>query len=349
MTMRTPSRASPSSLLDAATGKVLKTTTTNSEGRYLFDLLEAGEYRVKFTLTPAQAAIYTLTQADVGANDRVDSDAARATGETGVISLTSTSPALVSAASYTHGDVQALLGIDPTWDAGVVLRPGEVSVGDFVWLDENKDGRQDAGEPGIPGVVLVLTGPDGQPVTDVDGRLVTPQTTDANGRYLFTALPVLDPGQSYTVSIDRTASERVLRLFSITLAQQGDREGDSSSWTASSEGLTVAGESDLTLDFGFVRTTVPDPDVTTVPTPEPEPSTPASPDPSPTPSVTPTPGATTPMPDPSGDEGTESSGGDAGGDGGLSSTGPEFWLTVIGAAALLTAGAVLVVARARRG
>ncbi|MBN3585883.1 hypothetical protein JYB64_26180, partial [Algoriphagus aestuarii] len=51
---------------------------------------------------------------------------------------------------------------DPTLDFGFV-RP-MVSVGDYVWEDVDRDGLQGEGEPGIPGVVLVLTGPDGEPV-----------------------------------------------------------------------------------------------------------------------------------------------------------------------------------------
>ena len=240
-------------LLDAATLEVLETTTTNAEGRYLFDLLGAGEYRVRFTLTDEQAQAWTLTEPYVGEDGAVESDADRATGLTGVITLDETNTAVIPGTSYPHGDVQAFLGVDPTWDAGVVLRPGTVAVGDYVWIDEDRDGRQDQGEPGIPGVTLVLTGPDGEPVIDVDGRTVEPQVTNQDGRYLFTDLPVLEDGQSYTVSIDREASADALAGLGVAVTGRGDRGGDSSSWTASSEGLTTAGESDLTLDFGFVR------------------------------------------------------------------------------------------------
>ncbi|WP_062132500.1 SdrD B-like domain-containing protein [Demequina aestuarii] len=240
-------------LVDADTGVVLRTTTTNADGRYLFDLLPEGEYRVRFTLTEEQAKMWTLTTPHMGEDGTVESDADRATGETGVIALGETNTAVIPGPSYPHGDVQAFLGVDPTWDAGVVLRPGTVAVGDYVWIDEDRDGRQDEGEPGIPGVTLVLTGPDGEPVIDVDGRTVQPQVTDRDGRYLFTDLPVLEEGQSYTVAIDREASADALAEFDITLPGEGDRGGDSSSWTASSEGLTEAGEFDLTLDFGFVR------------------------------------------------------------------------------------------------
>ncbi|WP_029067817.1 SdrD B-like domain-containing protein [Jonesia quinghaiensis] len=130
-----------------------------------------------------------------------------------------------------------------------------VSIGDYVWVDENRDGRQDPQEPGIPGVVLEVTGPDGQPVTDVFGDLVDRVTTDKDGGYHFGDLPVLQPGESYTVSIVREESGDALREYLPTTPGVGDREGDSSEWTATSEGLTEGGDHDPTLDFGFVRRT----------------------------------------------------------------------------------------------
>ncbi|WP_156876571.1 SdrD B-like domain-containing protein [Microbacterium luticocti] len=132
-----------------------------------------------------------------------------------------------------------------------------VSVGDYVWVDTNRDGRQDADEPGIPGVVLTLVGPDGQPVTDVDGTPVGPVTTGAHGEYTFENLPALADGQTYTVRIDRDASAEALRPYVPTTAAQGDRAGDSSSWQAATEpgDLHEDGDRDPTLDFGFVTKT----------------------------------------------------------------------------------------------
>ncbi len=140
---------------------------------------------------------------------------------------------------------------DPTLDFGFV-RP-MVSVGDYVWVDTDGDGVQDEGEPGIPGVTLVLTGPDGEPVTDVFGHVVEPTVTDEDGRYTFAGLPVLEEGQSYTVAIDRDASAEALAPYVPTVEGAGDDPSvDSSTWTATSVSLTVDGDRDPTLDFGFV-------------------------------------------------------------------------------------------------
>ncbi|MBN9631041.1 MAG: LPXTG cell wall anchor domain-containing protein, partial [Actinobacteria bacterium] len=141
-----------------------------------------------------------------------------------------------------------------------------VSVGDYVWLDTDANGRQDAGEHGIPGVTLKLTGPTGAPVTGVGGQVVGPTVTDAQGKYLFSGLPVLPAGQHYTVTIDRTASGKALDGLTPTREHVGDTQGDSSTWTAESTDLTTDGASDLTLDFGFHA----------VPTPTPTPTDPAT-------------------------------------------------------------------------
>ena len=146
---------------------------------------------------------------------------------------------------------------DPTLDFGFVLP--SVSVGDYVWVDTNRDGRQgDASvEPGIPGVTLVLTGPDGQPVTDVFGQPVTPVVTGPEGEYTFDHLPALTGDETYTVRIDQDASADALAPYVPTLVEQGDREFDSSLW----EAVTVPGDlhddgdRDPTLDFGFVTKT----------------------------------------------------------------------------------------------
>ncbi len=61
------------------------------------------------------------------------------------------------------------------------------SIGDTVWHDANGNGVQDAGEPGIPDVVVELSNGD-------------TATTDADGMYMFDGLPMGD----YTVTIDET-------------------------------------------------------------------------------------------------------------------------------------------------
>ncbi len=72
------------------------------------------------------------------------------------------------------------------------------SIGDFVWLDADKDGIQDFGEVGIPGVTVELYrpgyGPDEIPGNADDAAVVDTTTTDINGAYGFADLP---PGEYY--------------------------------------------------------------------------------------------------------------------------------------------------------
>ena len=56
-------------------------------------------------------------------------------------------------------------------------------IGDRAWLDENGNGLQDIGEPGVPGVVIQLFR---------NGELIASATTDVYGRYL---IPQVYPGE----------------------------------------------------------------------------------------------------------------------------------------------------------
>lgn len=64
------------------------------------------------------------------------------------------------------------------------------SIGDTVWLDENGDGIEDPGEPGIGNVTVELwTDPDGNGDVTLDGVLYGTLTTDSTGYYDFLNIP----------------------------------------------------------------------------------------------------------------------------------------------------------------
>ena len=119
------------------------------------------------------------------------------------------------------------------------------SVGDYTWMDVNRDGLQDADEPALPGVTVTLTRADGSAVTDASGNPVAAVTTDANGKYVFENLL---PGD-YKVSFQAPAG------FDATTSEAGDdRAADSNGASAS---VTLAqGQTDDTIDFGAVGTGV---------------------------------------------------------------------------------------------
>jgi hypothetical protein len=195
-------------------GNAVTTTTTNALGAYLFPDLPAGSYKV--TVTPPAGLVATV--AGVGADRSLDSSTTFATSA----NLT------IDGAS------------DLTLDFG--FRDPKVSVGNLVWFDTDRDGLQDAGEPGIAGVTLLLTKADGSPVTDIYGNAVTTTVTDANGNYLFDNLPY---GAYNVTAVDPSG------YTTTTAAVGADRAIDSSTGSATSASLSSDGAQDLTLDFGY--------------------------------------------------------------------------------------------------
>ncbi|MFQ9341206.1 MAG: SdrD B-like domain-containing protein, partial [Actinomyces sp.] len=119
------------------------------------------------------------------------------------------------------------------------------SVGDYTWMDVNRDGIQDADEPALPGVTVTLTRADSSAVTDASGNPVAAVTTDANGKYKFENLL---PGD-YKVSFQAPAG------YEATTSEAGDdRAADSNG--ASAAVTLVQGQTDDTIDFGAVGTGV---------------------------------------------------------------------------------------------
>ncbi|WP_436698097.1 SdrD B-like domain-containing protein [Nocardioides sp. BYT-33-1] len=242
-----------------ATGGLVATTVTNARGEYYFDSLHDG-------LLPETSYVIRLDDAaNYGPGAPLDADVVRLTlpdRGTGADQNRLDSDGRTVDGYPQHAIVTGPSGsVDHTYDFGFGPPPPSVSVGDLVWLDIDEDGLQDDGEPGIEGVVLVLTGPDGQPVTDVDGDPVGPVATDADGHYSFDDLPPLPPGQHYTVSIDRAADGTRAALDGLgpTAPGAGGRDEDSSTWSAESADLTQDGARDATLDFGFHPVRVPPP------------------------------------------------------------------------------------------
>ncbi|CEI83160.1 Collagen adhesin precursor [Oceanobacillus oncorhynchi] len=195
----------------------------------------------------------------------------------------------------------------------ITNRPAKVSVGDYVWIDVNKDGLQDETDIPLPGVVLTIEDKDGNPVTDVYGNPVGPVTTDENGYYIFENLPI---DKTYIVRIDREASAEALEGYVPTLEEVGnDNSIDSSIWFAISRHLTEDGEHDPTLDFGFVKAESEEPT---------DPETPGEPGEEPTDPETPgEPGEEPTDPETPGEPGEESTDPETPGEPGEESTDPE--------------------------
>ena len=190
-------------LYDAGSN-LMASAITDGLGGYAFTNLIPAAYFVVFQ----RPAGYEFTLPDQGGDDAADSDADPATGA-------AIPTVLVSGEN------------DPSWDAGL-YRPA--SLGDYVWLDEDWDGMQDAGEAGIPNVRVELL---------TNGTVIATTVTDLNGLYLFTDLP---PGD-YTVRVDTSTLAPELAAN-----QTFDLDGTLDHQTSVP---LVSGEQNLALDFGY--------------------------------------------------------------------------------------------------
>ncbi len=194
-----------------AFGKPITPIVTAADGKYEFTNLSPDEYVIKFE--PADGYLPTKTGAGTPGTD--------------------SNGLSVTASPLGAGEV------DDTLDSGFYPPPG--SIGNFVWADRDGDGLQDAGEPGLAGVVVTLYAPDGvTPITkDSDGSPIAPITTGPDGAYLFSNLP---PG-NYVVKFVPPSG------WDLTVTG------------LDSKGLSVpvalaAGKSELTIDSGFIRPVV---------------------------------------------------------------------------------------------
>ncbi|WP_202318632.1 SdrD B-like domain-containing protein, partial [Leucobacter luti] len=126
-----------------ANGTQIAETKTDANGLYVFDELRAGTYRVQFELTPAQAKIYSFTKTG-GGNTALDSNAGK-NGFSTWITLDDTNPDLTLDYEYSDlvGGITATQGIDPTWDAGVIVLDTPVDPGP-------KPEKPTPGTPGSP-------------------------------------------------------------------------------------------------------------------------------------------------------------------------------------------------------
>lgn len=166
-------------VLYAADGTtVVAITTTDANGNYIFNNLPPStDYIVGFS-APAGTVFTSSTGTTVG-NATTNSDPDPITGKTSIVN--------------TGAAGNQITGID----AGIV-NDVKGAIGDFVWNDINKNGVQDAGEPGISGVTMQLYSIGANNVIGGgDDVLISTVTTDVNGYYVF---PNLDPGKYFVVA-----------------------------------------------------------------------------------------------------------------------------------------------------
>ena len=140
----------------------LRSTVVGADGMYFFDQLLEGDYQLYFQYPEG----YEGVEGNVGNDDTRDSDVYIFDDET-------------LNAGYTEIIHLPADTVDRTWDAGARLYS---SIGDYVWVDADHNGLQDAGETPVAGVRVVL-----QMRSGIDGpwEYYGETVTDQNGLYRF--------------------------------------------------------------------------------------------------------------------------------------------------------------------
>jgi subtilisin-like proprotein convertase family protein len=157
--------AGPDGVFNTTDDQVLPAAVTNGQGRYTQSGLPAGSYRIDVDDSSLPANFFLNTPPD---------------------------PKFIT------------LGIgetSPDINFGYWLDLSNARIGDTVWNDANGDGIRNAGEAGIPNVIVQATGAgrDATFGTSDDFNLST--ITDANGSYSFASLPA----GTYRVNVDTSS------------------------------------------------------------------------------------------------------------------------------------------------
>jgi len=158
-------------LWNSAKSQLIDSTTTNSNGNYTLIAPTPGDYRIRVVLPGFFDSFSPKDQA--AGDDLLDSDINPSGTNLGFTDI------------YTFGS--NLISIT-TIDAGIIVfrtptptrTPTPVNIGNFVWDDLDHDGRQDAGEPGIPGVTVQLW-------NTAKTQLIHSTMTNATGNYFVIA------------------------------------------------------------------------------------------------------------------------------------------------------------------
>ncbi len=138
--------------------------------------------------------------------------------------------------------LNAVAGTDhESIDCSLTFTESRASIGNRVWLDEDSDGEQDAGEDGIGDVNVYLCRDNGQTCNAANAIQVS--TTDANGGYLFRNLPILD----YVVAVETNT-------VPANLVTNPTYDEDSGTITPNHQtfvSLSQINQEYLTADFGY--------------------------------------------------------------------------------------------------
>ena len=202
-------------ILTNETGVPIGTTVTDSHGGYLFTDMIPGTYKVKFNMPQGYDHVALRNQGDDITKD-----------------------SNISPISFTTENVTLISGENNlSIDAGFYKF---ASIGDFVWLDMNNNGIQEAGEKGIANVTVHLL--------DSVGSKIASTVTNTDGSYSFTKL---HPG-TYTIEIVKPEG------YHLVMKGQGSdssKDSDINPNSKSSAITLVSGEQNQSIDVGLYQLT----------------------------------------------------------------------------------------------
>jgi protocatechuate 3,4-dioxygenase beta subunit len=197
------------------TNTPVASTITDANGGYIFTNVTPGSYTIGFSNIPVGME---FTQEVGGPSDNDNSNVNPSTRLT----------ASFTVVAGTH---------NPTIDAGLTT-PQLCGLGNYVWIDTDKDGLQDPTESGVAGVLVRLY------ASDLTTILAT-TTTDGSGQYSFTSLPA----GTYAVGFSNLPNgyTRTLIVGSINDVSNSDMNADGKTNAVT----LVGGEYNPNLDAGI--------------------------------------------------------------------------------------------------
>ncbi len=166
----------------------------------------------------------------------------------------------------THQDETKYGKANGLGDMEILSEPPPIEIGNRVWVDDNGNGIQDAGEAALQGVIVQLL--------KEDGTLIAFATTDSNGNYIFSSAPGASSSAykygltilqqtKYIVRIPNVQGgskqavigSNVLTTVNSDNTTNGDVRDSDGSLNGNSADVTITtgifGENNHTFDFGF--------------------------------------------------------------------------------------------------
>lgn len=217
-----------------ADGPAIANTTTSSGGLYAFSGLPPGNYFIQLEAYPSTD--FYLSHINGGDPDNnIDND------NNGLSQNTSTTFIKGGTITLQPGTEPTADGDDNnsnlTYDIAVYKGNG---LGDFVWIDNDHNGVQNAGEPGLANVAVSL-------VNAATNATVASTITNANGFYFFS-----DFDAAVTYKLVFTTPAGYFPTLANTILNGGNDNNDSDPVGAVISGITVPyGQWNHTYDAGF--------------------------------------------------------------------------------------------------